>query len=222
VDGSHFDTLVKQLATWVLPLQLARCRIGRCACWDDQEEPAMESATFDRLTTTIATSGTRRAMLTLALGGLLAGIGRETALAKNKKNNKKKGCRKGQRDCNGTCIPKVNCCFRHDCERQRGCTNEECINGQCQCPPGLTMHNGVCGFFIECKGTGETCTSSNQCCGRCEIDRDSGLPGTCAFGTSLYQCIKDEDCASGPGCRGYLCPEALRPYLSLCQANLSS
>jgi glycerol-3-phosphate dehydrogenase len=201
---------------------------------------AADRPELDRLATTIATSGTRRALLTLMLGSVYAGLGLDPALAKNnnngkgngKKNNKKKkGCGKGKKDCGDTCVPQANCCpgekacdgacipegtccFRHDCEAQHGCTNEICAGGQCQCDPELIMHNGFCGYFINCKSTGQACTSSSECCGRCEIDLDSSQPGLCAPSTSRYQCISDADCATGH-CRGFLCPEGRQYYYDL-------
>src|SRR5688500_1477308 len=136
-----------------------------------REEPAMDSAAFDRLTTRFAASGTRRAALSLALGSVLAGLGCESAPAKNKKNkkNKKKGkgCPKGKKKCGKKCISKASCCTYVDCT---GCRAENCINGKCQCDPELIMHNGKCGYFINCKGFGETCTSNQECCGNCVFD----------------------------------------------------
>jgi hypothetical protein len=144
-------------------------------------------------------------MLSLALGGVLAGFGHETAPAKNTKDKgKKKGCPKGEKECGKKCIKKANCCTYVDCT---GCHNEDCINGKCKCNPELIMHNGVCGFFQNCKGFGETCTSSEECCASC-------VSGKC--GKSIYKCITDNDCLSGP-CIGYLCPEGLEPYYDLCR-----
>ena len=177
----------------------------------------MDSAAFDRLTTTLASSGTRRAMFSLVLGGVLAGLGYETAPAKNKKNNKKKGkgCPKGKKKCGKQCISKASCCTYVDC----GCHAENCINGTCQCDPELIMHNGKCGYFINCLGFGEPCGSGSsstlECCGNCVFDVDAG-ESRC--GKSIHDCITDADCLSGP-CNGFLCPEANKPYFDLCAGS---
>jgi hypothetical protein len=165
----------------------------------------MDADRLDAVIRAMATAPSRRAMLSLALGGVLAGLGHETAPAKNTKDKgKKKGCPKGEKQCGKKCIKKANCCTYVDCT---GCHNEDCINGKCKCNPELIMHNGVCGFFQNCKGFGETCTSSEECCASC-------VSGKC--GKSIYKCITDNDCLSGP-CIGYLCPEGLEPYYDLCR-----
>ena len=176
----------------------------------------MDADRLDSVIRAMAAAPSRRATLSLALGGVLTGLTRETAHAKNKKNKgkgKKKGCPKGQKKCDNTCIANTSCCYRHDCEAQRGCTNEECSNGTCQCAPELIMHNGVCGFLIPCLSFGEPCTTGNDCCGN--TCRDDGSGQLRCLGKSVYQCMTDLDCANGP-CRGFLCPEALAPYYSLC------
>ena len=171
----------------------------------------MDSAAFDRLTATLASSGTRRTVFSLVLGGVLAGIGYETAPAKKKKNKKKgKGCPKGKKKCGNKCISNANCCTYVDCT---GCRAEDCINGTCQCPPELIFHRGKCGPFINCLGFGESCGSSTlECCGNCVFDVDAG-ESRC--GKSINECLTDNDCKSGP-CNGFLCPEANKPYYDLC------
>jgi hypothetical protein len=177
-----------------------------------REEPAVDSAAFDRLTTTFATSGTRRAMVGLALSGLLAGLGHETAPAKNKKDNgkDKKGCPKGKKKCGKKCISKKSCCNYFDCT---GCRNEDCISGKCRCGTDLIMHNGMCGLFINCKSFGEPCTDHDECCGTTCIDDGSGQT---RCDKSKYHCLTDNDCLSG-SCQGFLCPEAHEPYFELCR-----
>jgi hypothetical protein len=162
----------------------------------------MDADHFDRLIRGFGLARPRRAMLSLSLGGVIAGLGRETAPAKNKGKGKK-GCPKGKKKCGKKCIAKGECCHYYQCRRL--CGNEDCINGKCQCNSELIMHNGMCGYFIDCKGFGETCTSHAECCGSC-------VSGQC--GKSIYHCIADGDCESGP-CRGFLCPEAWEPYFDL-------
>lgn len=164
----------------------------------------MDAEHFDRLIRGFGLGWPRRAMLSLPLGGVLAGLGRETVSAKKKRKKKKKDCPKGKKKCGKKCIAKGDCCTYVDCT---GCRNEDCINGTCKCNPELIMHNGMCGFFINCKGFGETCTDGEECCGSC-------VSGTC--GKSIGQCITDSDCESGP-CIGFKCPEANEPYFELCR-----
>lgn len=147
------------------------------------------------------------------LSGGAKGAQKGKGKGKKKGRGKKKGCPNGKKRCGDTCVANESCCYRHDCERLRGCRNEDCINGTCQCSPELVMHNGVCGFLIPCKSFGETCTSRNECCG--SSCRDDGFGQLRCLGKSMYQCMADIDCANGP-CRGFLCPEALEPYYSLC------
>jgi hypothetical protein len=165
----------------------------------------MDADRLDSVIRAMAAAPSRRAMLSLALGGVLTGLGRETTPAKNKKDkDKKKACAKGEKPCGKKCIKKSSCCTGAECT---GCRNEDCINGSCKCAPDLIMNNGVCGFFINCKSFGETCTSGEECCGSC-------ASGRC--GKSIYKSITDTDCLSGP-CRGFLCPEGLEPYYDLCR-----
>ncbi len=170
----------------------------------------MDADRLDSVTRAISTAPSRRAMLSLALGAVIAGLGHETAPAENKKK-KGKGCPNGKKKCANKCIPDGNCCTFVDCT---GCSNEQrCVNGRCQCDPELILHNGKCGFFIDCKGYGETCTGDVECCGNCVFDVDAG-ESRC--GKSIHDCITDNDCKSGP-CIGFLCPEANKPFFDLCR-----
>jgi hypothetical protein len=166
----------------------------------------MDTNRLDSVIRNMAAAPSRRAMLSLALGGVLARFTAEPADAKKKNKGKsKKGCPKGKKKCGNKCISKGNCCTYVDCT---GCRNEDCINGTCQCNPELIMHNGMCGFFTNCKSFGETCIDHEECCG------PSCVNGQCA--KSIYHCLTDSDCLSGP-CRGFLCPEGLEPYFDLCR-----
>ena len=182
----------------------------------------MDHDRFDSLTRALSQTRSRRA-LTRLLGGLtlggplgLLGLIQAEAGKKGKKdqgkgNGKKKGCPKGKKKCGKKCISKGSCCTFKDCT---GCSNEQaCVNGKCQCDPELIMHNGKCGFFIDCKGFGETCTSSVECCGNCVFDVDAN-ESRCE--KSIHDCITDNDCLSGP-CIGFLCPEANKPFFDLCR-----
>jgi hypothetical protein len=190
----------------------------------------MDDNQFDQIVRTLTIPSSRRTAASGLLGSVLAALAPVTAAAadqrqdkvqnekKGKGKGKGKGCPKGKQKCGKKCISKSSCCYRHDCEKLRGCKNESCINGTCQCAPELVMHNGVCGFLIPCKSFGEQCTDGGECCGN--SCRDDGSGAMRCLGKSLYQCMSDLDCKSGP-CRGFLCPEALEPYYSLCPGNAS-
>jgi hypothetical protein len=182
----------------------------------------MDDNQFDQIVRSLTVPSSRRTAVTGLLGSVLAVLAPVTVIAagqrqgkvqsekKRKGNGKGKGCPRGKKKCGKKCIPKGNCCTYVDCT---GCRAETCRNGRCQCDPELIMHNGKCGFFIDCKGFGETCTSDVECCGNCVFDVDAN-ESRC--GKSIHDCIADRDCLSGP-CNGFLCPEANKPYYDLCR-----
>jgi hypothetical protein len=182
----------------------------------------MDDNQLDQIIRSLTVPSSRRIAVSGLVGSALAALvpaavteaerrrGRVYAEKKGKGKGKGKGCPRGKKKCGKTCIPKGNCCTYVDCT---GCRAEACINGKCQCDPGLIMHNGKCGVFINCKGYGETCTSSVECCGNCVFDVDAN-ESRCD--RSSNNCIADRDCLSGP-CQGFLCPEANEPYFDLCR-----
>ena len=174
----------------------------------------MDADRFDSILRTLTTSPSRRHALRLLAGSAAATLPlAETrwADAKGGKKGKGKGCPNGKKKCGKKCIAQGSCCTFTDCT---GCSNEQaCVNGTCQCTPDLIKHNGKCGLFIDCQAYGETCTSSIDCCGNCVFDADTG-ESRCA--KSIYNCITDNDCLSGP-CIGFLCPEANKPFFDLCR-----
>lgn len=180
----------------------------------------MDANHFDQAVRMLTTPSSRRRTVHGLVGGVLAMVLPGTALkasqrqgavrGEKKGKDKRKGCPKGKKKCGKKCIPKGNCCTYLDCT---GCRAEACINGRCQCDVGGIMHNGKCGLFIDCKGYGESCSGSLDCCGNCVFDADTG-ESRCS--KSIYSCITDADCESGP-CIGFLCPEANEPYFELCR-----
>jgi hypothetical protein len=173
----------------------------------------MDAGQLDGLTRAVATAPSRRALLGVALGGVLAALGRQTAAAKKKGNGKgkgkgsgKKGCPKGKKRCGTKCIPKEDCCTAADCN---GCWLESCINGGCQCEPHEIRQGLVCGVFPTCTPAGLPCFDNGECCSyRCG---DDGLGGKVCHPGTLY-CLGDRDCLSGD-CRGYTCPEVWHQLL---------
>lgn len=177
----------------------------------------MDAQTFDDLLRGLSAAASRRGVVTGLAGTLLAALPLASvgdAKGKNRKGKNKgnrKGCGKGKRKCGKKCVSKGKCCEGEECP---GCRSEVCLNGTCQCGPDLNMHNGLCGFFIDCKGFGLICTSDEECCSNhCSIDAGQGQM-RCALSTT--RCLLDFDCASGP-CQGYSCPESNQAYFSECQ-----
>jgi hypothetical protein len=177
----------------------------------------MDVDRFDAVLRALSSSPSRRHALrllasTVVVGLPVAGTRSVDAKGGKKGKGKGKGCPKGKKKCGKKCIAQESCCTFVDCT---GCSHERaCVNGKCQCDPELIMHNGKCGFFINCQGFGEPCTSGGvDCCGNCVFDVDAG-ESRCS--KSIHDCITDNDCLSGP-CIGFLCPEANKPFFDLCR-----
>lgn len=153
----------------------------------------MDGFRFDGLTRSLATVGSRRRALALALSGALASVvAREDAAAhdarkkcKKKSGQQKKKCRKKARKHNDS-HPTSSCTGRPD---------------DAVCPGGKCLQ-GVCNPTPSCTGGGQPCPTVGQCCvGTCD---DEG--NTCGRGPVGSVCLTGRDCVSGV-CRGHRCAD---------------
>lgn len=153
-------------------------------------------------------TGSRRTALRFAAGSalaaLIAPVGRDQAAAK-----KKKKCKHGKKRCQGSCIPKANCCADADCPAGSGQT---CQAGACNCLPGEGNSGGVCGTPppTTCSLTGVPCPGGDgDCCNdHCVADGAGG--NVCACASVGEVCLTIADCCFGAGldCIGFVCKAA--------------
>jgi hypothetical protein len=107
---------------------------------DDRREIGMDGATFDRLSRTLGTAGSRRGALAALAGGVAAFAGRAAAGAdgvevegdkcEGKPCNKNKNCGKGL-----ICNNKGKCEYKNGNKGQNGdtcCKDSECKSGNCK------------------------------------------------------------------------------------------
>lgn len=120
----------------------------------------MEQNRFDRLSTQVATTLTRRRGLAavMILGLALVNRSDESEAGKKRKKKRKKkgsggGCPSGTRLCKGMCVANLACCADSECPE-----NTICRNGVCGCvPDGESLDN--------CAARPNTC-----CSGMCIAD----------------------------------------------------
>ena len=144
----------------------------------------MDGRDFDALTKSL-TSATRRQLLTMLTGGLLAllGVGATTTsgAAKKRCNDRGEGC-----DRSGDCCNDLIC---HQGECRRGRNNNNDNN--------------------RCSSRGERCDRDNDCCDdmdcrnrECSGDRDGDNNRCSQRGDD---CNRDSDCCGNLECRGQEC-----------------
>lgn len=126
-----------------------------------------------------------------AAGGLLAAVvaSRLEDVGAAKKKHKKRRCGKRKKRCQGTCIPRSQCCG--DCPSGTYCCEGECIrletccgNGPCtaECPCRRIIGSGlqicVTNALVQC----EQCESTDDCAAgeRCVLERcGDGVTAVC-------------------------------------------
>lgn len=148
----------------------------------------MDGGRFDDLARKLPAASLRRTALGLLFGGALglAELTRSKAKKKGKKRKGKKG-NKRKKSCPG------------GCDR---CARTICLDGACQCSPGLIRHYGVCGRFPDCRESLFIVSDASECCSESVIVDDGGQL-RCAPGN--FMCLSPFDCADGGPCRGFMC-----------------
>jgi hypothetical protein len=201
---------------------------SRAPQWSSWRSCIMDDALFDGLSRSLASSGSRRTILTVLATSALTGF-RDRAEAKRKKKKKKKPkpapplaapppahtvppCIPDNRTpCAGKqCGPAVNSCGEPiTCG---GCiAPATCQNGQCICSPNCTGKqcgadgcDGLCGTCDP----GETCSANGlcNCVPNCITGQECGPDGC---GGSCGTCIGPATCRNGqcctPNCTGEEC-----------------
>jgi hypothetical protein len=153
----------------------------------------MDADRFDTMIRACARPPSRRALLGLGLAGGLGSL-----LARFDAGAKPKKCKRKQRRCRGTCIPRTNCCKDANCQAGEVCKKEKCVaKPECQqnadCDGGEVCQNGTC----ACPTGTESC--GGECLPGCPASTPGRVvarhPGTC-------------DCCVRPG--SYPCPNHIQ------------
>jgi hypothetical protein len=102
-------------------------------------------------------------------------------------------CPSDQHDCQGTCIPRTQCCTAADCLPDQGCVSGTCITLLGTCAVGA---NTCASFGTVCDARGQcACFTTRKGATRC--GNLASLPATC------NNCTNDAECAarfpSNPG-----------------------
>jgi hypothetical protein len=149
----------------------------------------MHADRFDALARFLTPVGSRRAALTVVLGGALATLGLDTTEAR--KNRKKKSCPPCKKRKKGKCkkkLPDGTACAGGSCQGGR-CLAAPCVpqDPASVCAAGCGSRRDSCGAAIVCLcPTGQVCLSNGSCATRCN-------PGTCPTG-----CGCSDPSAEGP------------------------
>jgi hypothetical protein len=159
----------------------------------------MDANRFATLTRSIAAVVPRRSAVTGLLGaGLTMCLVREGV----EQSAAKKRCRRGNKRCKGTCIPKQDCCRDKECANK--IAGQVCKNGRCACPGRQ-------------QGCAKQCIAQNACC----TDDVPGCPygDVCERGTCI-NCIGDP-CLSNGACCTDAC-ESRFTFQCICQPGASA
>jgi hypothetical protein len=167
----------------------------------------MEADRFDRLTRILAAAPTRRRVVGLALGSLLAILGDAASEAKGKHSRKqdKSRTKRARAQARPVCTPPEPCelcqsCFKNTCRAKAtdtGCSGcRQCQGGQCvdkangtRCGKGQTCQGGVCRQVAVCAGRNQCGSSTEHRCDR------EGATTQCF----CYETVEGESICSGEG-----------------------
>src|SRR4051812_47819502 len=163
----------------------------------------MDAEHFDRIARDLTRSSSRRTVLALALGGIVASLGLSDAAATNHRKRKRRRRQQQQPQCptcglcgscdQGRCLPVANGTPCGDCQT--------CQVGQClsTCQGGTTCQAGTCTCPSGTKACAGTCISSDQCCGACPPD------DVCCTNVGECKNVRDDPAFCGH-CANAQCP----------------
>jgi Cys-rich repeat protein len=176
----------------------------------------MDAQKFDALIMAASQETTRRGLMWLISGGVVAAAlaGIQPALAKHKR--KRKGHKKGRKHGQGACAQ-----LNQGCDaKQACCQGFECIGGVCSCPAGTVASGNSCvppagcASDAEC-GAGQVCQGGSCVAAppppECVTDNDCDNNEVCQAGTCVPapECSVDGDCGDNEACQNgnCVCPE---------------
>ncbi len=183
----------------------------------------MDAERFDLVVRSLVASRSRRAVLGIALGGVLSGPFVEGTKSRKRRKKKKKNL--AGRSC--SCFNKVcgqddgcggKCTVQAGCDQDEACVNGQCVgnvcnpactgnhicqpNGSCACPEGLKECAGQ-GFFGNCH---ECCAPSNIVTASECVGNPNGQYCADYFGELVFRCrCPAENCG---GLCGMCCDDA--------------
>ena len=174
----------------------------------------MDSTRFDALTRSLATAGTRRALVRTAFGTVVAGlgsvIGRSSALADECKHDGKQ-CKKHDQCCSGLCVPDPDA--ESTSSSDSVCCTPDSAAQTCADTCGEATNN--CGQTVQCEPCCVPDDTATTCAGMCGMQTNNcGTAVDCGLcGDEI--CLADDECASGECCNDSCCDET-QPSTYVC------
>ena len=181
----------------------------------------MDQDRFDQRTRALGAGRSRRGMLKAVGAAALGAVGLHAGAAEaDLCKTTAKACSKGSQCCSGNCTPDPGktsvtasgaiCCPAGQIQTS---------TGQCGCPSGTTLHNGVCCTPTTTCPSGQTCgTAPDGCggtldCGSCDATQCL----TCSSGTCVSSCGAGDVCCGGTCCAsGQTCGQILEAGQGCC------
>jgi hypothetical protein len=149
----------------------------------------MDAGRFDQITTAVASTTSRRAVLGGLLGGVAGLLAREEAPAK-----KRKRCKKEQTRCSGKCVntnTDENHCGACGTSCPRG---ERCLNGRCYSDDVCPAQHQACPNFKRCGIEDSDCFCGTSTGGETVCFQDEN------FCEEPRPCQNTSDCENGRVC----------------------